>query len=381
MKKKRHAFDNWSWRVMISGVWIIVMLAIFSLLVAHRAFRPSSSSTSSSSTVSSKSKIAFLFLARNRLPLDIVWDNFFEGSKGGDFTIYIHARPGFVYNAETTRCRYFFNRQLNNSILVEWGEASMIAAERLLLRTALEDPHNERFVLISESCIPLYSFEYTYTYLMSSTRSFVDSFADYKENRYNPHMGPSIPRDRWRKGSQWFAMTRKHATVILADDFIYPIFQEHCKRGALPEFWREYAVHRYRPSGKNCVPDEHYVQTVLAIKGYENEIERRTLTYTLWKYSGRRRERQSWHPVTFNFADVSIKTIQDIKAIYNINYETEGRTEWCSSNGHPQPCYLFARKFTRGAGVRLLNQVTFTAADCTYFHRKKFWISVYFYKS
>jgi hypothetical protein len=33
---------------------------------------------------------------------------------------------------------------------VDWGEASMIEAERILLKHALEDPFNERFVFLSD---------------------------------------------------------------------------------------------------------------------------------------------------------------------------------------------------------------------------------------
>jgi hypothetical protein len=95
---------------------------------------------------------------------------------------------------------------------VEWGEASMIQAERLLIMEALKDPLNERFFLLSDrwvvliftsfiteqrkifycvekpvqkpntgkcsliccSCIPLYNFDYVYNYVMTSQKSFVD---------------------------------------------------------------------------------------------------------------------------------------------------------------------------------------------------------------
>ena len=33
---------------------------------------------------------------------------------------------------------------------VEWGEASMLQAERLLLEEALKDPLNQRFILLSD---------------------------------------------------------------------------------------------------------------------------------------------------------------------------------------------------------------------------------------
>ncbi|KAF5204186.1 Glycosyltransferase bc10 [Thalictrum thalictroides] len=65
---------------------------------------------------------------------------------------------------------------------------------------------------------------------MSSPRSFVDSFFDGKESRYNPKMSPDIPRSKWRKGSQWIALIRKHADLIVDDDVILPVFKTYCKR-------------------------------------------------------------------------------------------------------------------------------------------------------
>ncbi|PWZ09760.1 hypothetical protein Zm00014a_043296 [Zea mays] len=122
------------------------------------------------------SKVAFLFIARNRLPLELVWDAFFRGDKEGRFSILVHSRPGFVLTRATTRSRFFYNRQVNDSIQVDWGEASMITAERILLSHALKDPLNDRFVFVSDSCVPLYNFSYTYDYIMSSSTSFVDRY-------------------------------------------------------------------------------------------------------------------------------------------------------------------------------------------------------------
>lgn len=45
--------------------------------------------------------------------------------------------------------------------------------------------------------------------------------------------------------------------------------------------------------------------------------------------------------------------------IDNVYYETEYRREWCSTKGKPSKCFLFARKFTRPAALRLLNTVRF----------------------
>lgn len=306
-----------------------------------------------------KPKIAFLFIARNRLPLEMVWDAFFQTEKENKFSIFVHSRPGFLFNKATTRSVFFLDRQLNESIQIEWGEASMIQAERILLQNALMDPFNERFVFLSDSCIPLYNFSYTYDYIMSTSTSFVDSFDDTKEGRYNPKMDPVIPVKHWRKGSQWVVLTRKHAEIVVKDDVAFPIFQQHCKRKSLPEFWRDHPLPADGSKEHNCIPDEHYVATLLALNGLEKEITRRTLTHTSWDISfSKERERRGWHPVTYKLADATPMLIQSIKDIDNIYYETEYRREWCVSKGKPSTCFLFARKFTRPAALRLRNMST-----------------------
>ncbi|GMN42555.1 hypothetical protein TIFTF001_011746 [Ficus carica] len=291
-----------------------------------------------------------------------------SGSRGGEnkFSVYVHSRPGFLFNKATTRSVYFLNRQVNDSIQVDWGEASMIVAERILLRHALEDTYNERFAFLSDSCIPLYNFSYIYDYIMSTSTSFVDSFADTKEGRYNPRMNPVIPVYNWRKGSQWAVLTRKHAEVIVRDDVVFPIFQWHCKANhrytvlalskctcETEDFFRDQPADASKEH--NCIPDEHYVQTLLA-EGLEGELTRRSLTHSSWDLSSSKdRERRGWHPVTYKFSDATPTLLQSIKEIDNINYETEYRKEWCTSKGNPAPCFLFARKFTRPAALRLLN--------------------------
>ncbi|KAH9790863.1 glycosyltransferase bc10 [Citrus sinensis] len=287
-----------------------------------------------------KPKIAFLFIARNRLPLEM--------GEESRFSIYVHSRPGFLFSKGTTRSIYFLDRQVNDSIQVDWGGASMIEAERILLRHALADPFNDR-------CIPLYNFSYTYNYIMSTSTSFVDSFADTKEGRYNPKMAPVIPVHNWRKGSQWAVLTRKHAEIVVNDTTVFPMFQQHCKRKSLPEFWREHSFPADPSKEHNCIPDEHYVQTLLAQEGLEGELTRRSLTYSSWDLSSSKdHERRGWHPATYKYADATPLLIQSIKEIDNIYYETEHRREWCSDKGKPSSCFLFARKFTRPAALRLL---------------------------
>ncbi|KAJ0960170.1 hypothetical protein J5N97_002037 [Dioscorea zingiberensis] len=131
---------------------------------------------------------------------------------------------------------------------VEWGKPTMIDAERRLLASALLDFSNERFVLLSETCIPLFNFTTVYNYLMNSNKSFLASYDDPRKvgrGRYNPQMDPTVTISDWRKGSQWFEVNRKLAIEIVSDTKYYPIFKEYCS--------------------PPCYMDEHYIPTLVNI--------------------------------------------------------------------------------------------------------------------
>lgn len=46
--------------------------------------------------------------------------------------------------------------QVLTGIHMAWGQHSLVEAERALLSAALNDPLNEKFVLVPEDAIPLY---------------------------------------------------------------------------------------------------------------------------------------------------------------------------------------------------------------------------------
>ncbi|KAF4396290.1 hypothetical protein F8388_019836 [Cannabis sativa] len=93
----------------------------------------------------------------------------------------------------------------------------MTDAERRLIASALLDLSNERFVLLSEACIPLFNFTNTYNYFINTKLNFVQLFDDpgrEGQGRYSSEMSPQISLSNWRKGSQWFASNRKLAVEI-----------------------------------------------------------------------------------------------------------------------------------------------------------------------
>ena len=58
---------------------------------------------------------------------------------------------------------------------VTWGTITMVDAARQLLRTALQDPLNQKFMMLSESGIPLWPPQFVYQQLLAENRSRLDS--------------------------------------------------------------------------------------------------------------------------------------------------------------------------------------------------------------
>ena len=175
---------------------------------------------------------------------------------------------------------------------MSWGTISLIDAERKLLRSALADPRNQRFVLASESCMPLRSFSATYHYLFSSSKSFLESFMIDLPGRYDPMMAPTVNRTQFRKGGQWFALRRDHAHLVAYEQEVYGNFAKYC-------FW-DWGLNRM------CAADETFFQTVLAIYGREMELEPRGITFTEW-YPSRR-----VHPKAFVVQEAARPLIHDL---------------------------------------------------------------------
>ncbi|XP_008786440.1 glycosyltransferase BC10-like isoform X2 [Phoenix dactylifera] len=262
-------------------------------------------------------KVAFLFMTEGPLPLLRLWDRFFKGHEGL-FTVYVHAYPG--YTLEVPESSFFYDRQIPSE-KTKHGLISQVDAEKRLLANALLDFSNERFVLLSESCIPVFNFSTVYKYLTKSAYSFVQS---YDENsfqglgHYNSHLAPEIKLPQWRKGSRWFEIQRSLAVNIVADKKYYFFFREYCKT--------------------NCYPDEFYIPTYLNMfHGLSNA--NRTVTWAGWSIGGH-------HPATYGREDITESLIRSIRSNGTI----------CTYNSKPSSlCFLFAMKFSPDALEPLLN--------------------------
>ncbi|WOG95857.1 hypothetical protein DCAR_0415186 [Daucus carota subsp. sativus] len=260
-------------------------------------------------------KVAFMFLTPGSLPLSPLWEMFFKGHEGL-YSIYVHAHPSYHYNYPKNSV--FYGRAIPSKPLW-WGTVSMIDAERRLLANALLDLSNQRFVLLSETCIPLFNFTTIYRYLTNSKLNFLSLYDDRSgvgRGRYRQGMWPPIALEDWRKGSQWFEIDRVLALRIASDKPYYDAFSKFC----LPP----------------CYSDEHYLPTLVNIL-YGESNSNRSVTYVDWSQRGA-------HPRRFERGQINRESLDRIR------FGSE-----CIYNGNnTRMCYLFARKFHPNALEPLL---------------------------
>ncbi|EPS70397.1 hypothetical protein M569_04361, partial [Genlisea aurea] len=261
-------------------------------------------------------KIAFMFLARGPLPLAPLWERFFSGFEKL-YSIYVHTSPSYLPKFPPSSV--FSGRQIPSKV-AEWGMMSMCDAERRLLANALLDVSNEWFVLLSESCIPLVNFGIVYLYISKSRYSFMGAFDEpgpYGRGRYDGKMSPVVNLSDWRKGSQWFEISRKLAAEVVGDGRYYPVFEKLCRPG--------------------CYVDEHYFQTMLSLE-WGGLLANRSVTWVDWSGGGP-------HPATFGEKDLTGEFFD------KMFYEGEA----CGYNDQVATvCFLFMRKVAPPALDHLL---------------------------
>ncbi|KAG1331230.1 glycosyltransferase BC10 [Cocos nucifera] len=262
-------------------------------------------------------KVAFMFMTEGPLPFFPLWDKFFKGHQGL-FTVYVHTYPGYIL--EVPESSFFYDRQIPSE-KTKRGSISLVDARKRLLANALLDLSNERFVLLSESCIPVFNFPTVYNYLIDSAHSFVQSYDDNPiqgQGYYNGHMAPEINHSQWRTGTPWFEVRRSLAVNIVADNKYYSIFRKYCKT--------------------TCHPDDSYIPTYLNMLD-GNLNANRTVIWADRSMGGR-------DPATYGRKEITEGIIQSIRNNGTI----------CRYNSKPSSvCFLFAMKFSADALEPLLN--------------------------
>ncbi|KAJ7544969.1 hypothetical protein O6H91_09G100800 [Diphasiastrum complanatum] len=273
-------------------------------------------------------RIAFLFITRGDIPLEPLWQRYFEGYIEL-YSIYVHAAPGFKFPKNS-----LFSGKEIPSKDVRKLSMDLVDALRTLTAYALLDDTacNSWFVLACESTVPIRSFSLSYAYLTNSKISFVDSFHPAREWLLDGwKMEPELSRQQLRKGELWMCFQRKHAGMIVGEQYFYKKFMIDCKGASFP--------------------DEEYVQTMLSIYDPQG-IANRSVMFVNWTSP------HSSSPYTYNSGIITPMLIQNFQNLtldlMGMHQDVGGgagvQSSTCLYNGRSQsPCFLFARKFAAEA--------------------------------
>ena len=199
-------------------------------------------------------KIAFLFLTvGDSLRCERLWKEYFHPPEISHlYTIYNHSKHPDRISPNSL----LHGKQVSNHISTQWAHNSLVRATVFMLQDALRDPTHSYFVLCSESCVPITTFQEFYNFLTSQTGTLYSqygpSFFCYNPNysttkdcdqrylRFNNKQW--IPQPRFMKADQWFILSRPAA--------------ELCATGAhLNDFDRVFAS------------DEHYFINMVEMAG------------------------------------------------------------------------------------------------------------------
>ncbi len=193
-------------------------------------------------------KVALLFLTRTDLNHTQLWKEWIDLSK---YTVYNHAK-------NQVKDPWFAQFRIAQTCPTTW--ANTMLAQQVLLRTALKDPNNYKFVFLTESCIPLRAADQVYELLTAEDNSYM-AYKNVWWDEKNTRTLSEFPIQYHRGNGSWFILNRKHAQMI-ADD-----------------------THWILLASKHPIDNESYPSTFLCMKGVLHEVNNFPTTFVDWKRS------------------------------------------------------------------------------------------------
>jgi len=161
-------------------------------------------------------KIAFLFLVLDNPNFPNLWDSYFKGHSD-KYTIYIHPKY-------KSKCTWKKKNVIKNIQETEWGFITRAYIE--LMQEAYKDKTNYKFVTISESCIPIKSFDNFYNDVINDNRSWVKrmniSNYDYTSRIITQKTLP-FPKHLIKHYAR-FCLNRDHVKILLSKSYELEFF-------------------------------------------------------------------------------------------------------------------------------------------------------------
>jgi len=123
-------------------------------------------------------KIAFCFLTYDNLVRTDIWNQYFKDVDPNKYIVYIHPK-------KTVENQYTFPYNIIKNIIQTRSKdhISVVQATLQLFREAYSEEVSH-FIFLSQSCIPLYSFDIIYYFLKLIEYSIISCILNNKKDRY-----------------------------------------------------------------------------------------------------------------------------------------------------------------------------------------------------
>jgi hypothetical protein len=234
------------------------------------------SKTYSDPSENNEKKIALLFLTRGDLNHPNIWKTLLEKSENKEkFNIYIHSK-------EPMTDSYFKDFRIPIIVPTTWSQH--VFAWHALIKEALHDPSNYKFVFLSESCVPLQRLDIIYKNLIADDKTYMGFGRPWWSHPDRDIL--KLPEKyRWGNG-EWVILNRRHTEILFQDRKIIHIISKH---DSDQESWPSSALNFYK---------------VL------DEVENRSTTYMNWRIPA---EKNHLPREFFNASAFNISLIRNAK--------------------------------------------------------------------
>jgi hypothetical protein len=141
------------------------------------------------------------------MPLEGLWAQFFQPAYAHLYNIYLHPSPSYTCRPSPATPDHPFNGKClppHLRVHTAWGSPALVAAARNMLAYAvLDDPKNQYFALLSESCIPLWPLRHVHAFLVTVNSTFMaHGDAPRGEMPEDSFAAKTFDRDEFLMGSQ-----------------------------------------------------------------------------------------------------------------------------------------------------------------------------------
>jgi hypothetical protein len=165
-------------------------------------------------------KLAFCFLTYNDIIRYDIWNTFFNECDKNKYSVYIHPKKVFLDDFN-----YKFNFKIikNRVNTISKFDIGIVHATLSMLKEAyLDDSNITHFIFLTQSCIPLYSFNELWNILSKCEQSLLSVIRGNKMERYNKldnNIKRYIPINNFLKQQPNMILVREDVQKLIENDF------------------------------------------------------------------------------------------------------------------------------------------------------------------